>query len=270
MDETPIDTAFLASEARPDDNGLYMRLLERIMDAELFLLLSEEPDRDKLDPHVFELEEGRFLLAFDQGERLAEFLDAPAPYVALPGRRLVEMMAGQDIGLALNLGVAPSEMLLPSDAIGWMALQGEEGAPREAEARVKTISMPRHLPSGLIAAIDPKLAAMSQVIREAHLVDVKFSDETAALLLALVDVPEYARRHVATAIGEAVRFSGTEHARLDVTFVERGSPMLAQIAAVSIRIDLPGHDGEHGADVGPSGPSAPGADPGRPPILRRW
>lgn len=262
MIETAIDAAFQASEAAPDDTQLYMRLLERVMDAELFLLLAEEPEREHIEPHLFELPEGRFVLAFDRGERLAEFLDAPAPYIALPGRRLVEMIGGRSIGLALNLGVAPSEMLLPPEAVGWMAQLGA-GLPEETEAKVRGVAMPRHLPSGLIGAIDPKLAAMAGVIEEAHLAEVHFHDGTEALLLALVGVPEIARSDVAAAIGEAVRFSGTEHARLDVTFIEAGTPMHSQIGAVSVRIELPRH-----APAPRPQPKPPGSDPDEPPILR--
>lgn len=263
MNETAIDAAFHASQAEPDDNGLYLRLLERIMDAELFLLLAEEPEQDHIEPHLFEMEEGQFLLAFDRGERLAEFLDSPSPYIALPGRRLVEMVAGQSVGLALNLGVAPSEMLLPPEAVNWMAEIGS-GAPDVHEARLTGIAMPRHLPSGLMAALDPKLAAMASVIDEAHLVEAEFSDEDHALLLVLFGVPEIARRDVASAIGEAVRFSGVDHARLDVTFLDSDAPSRSQIEAVSVRIELP--EAHSAAPDEP--PAAPGSDPDKPPRLR--
>jgi hypothetical protein len=263
MTGTAIDSAFEASQAEPDDNGLYMRLLERIMDAELFLLLADEPERDRIDPHLFEMDEGRFVLAFDRGERLAEFLDTPSPYVALPGRRLVEMIAGQHVGLALNLGVAPSEMLLPPDAVDWMAQIGA-GSPELHEARLTGIAMPRNLPSGLMAALDPKLAAMAEVIDEAHLVAAQFSDTDEALLLVLFGVPEAARNDVAAAIGEAVRFSGMDHARLDVTFLDTDAPARAQIEEVSVRIELP-----RSADLdGHRSPKEPGSDPVNPPRIR--
>ncbi|WP_424931043.1 SseB family protein [Amaricoccus macauensis] len=263
MTETAIDAAFNATQADPDDTGLYMRLLERIMDAELFLLLAEEPERDHIEPHLFEMDEGQFILAFDRGERLAEFLDEPSPYIALPGRRLVEMISTQQVGLALNLGVAPSEMLLPPEAVRWMAQLGE-GDPELHEARITGIAMPRHLPSGLMASLDPKLAALSSVIDQAHLVEAEFSENDNALLLVLFGVPEGARKDVAAAIGEAVRFSGVEHARLDVTFLDNDAPSRAQIEAVSVRIELPDDRTNHH----PQAPVEPGSDPDKPPRLR--
>jgi SseB protein N-terminal domain len=265
MTETAIDAAFHASQTEPDDTGLYLRLLERIMDAELFLLLADEPEQDRIDPHLLQMEEGKFILAFDRGERLAEFLDEPTPYIALPGRRLVEMIAGQDVGLALNLGVAPSEMLLPPDAVAWMADLGS-GAPELHEARLTGIAMPRNLPSGLMGALDPKLAAMAPVIDEAHLVEAEFSDGDHALLLVLFGVPVDARKDVAHAIGEAVRFSGVDHARLDVTFLDVEAPSRTQIEAVSVRIELAGLKP---AGVPPAAPGKePGSDPHHPPKLR--
>ncbi|MEM8570847.1 MAG: SseB family protein [Pseudomonadota bacterium] len=263
MTETAIDAAFRVSQDEPDDNGLYLRLLERIMDAELFLLLSEEPEKDQIEPHLFEMDEGEFILAFDLGERLAEFLDSPSPYVAMPGRRLVEMIAGRKIGLALNLGVAPSEMLLPPDAVAWMAETGQE-PPELHEAKLVGIAMPRHLPSGLMGALDPKLAAMASLIGEAHLVEAEFADADHALLLVLFGVPDEARGEVAAAIGEAVKFSGVDHARLDVTFLAEDAPSRAQIEAVSVRIELP--EPEPLSDPEPL--EAPGSNPDKPPNLR--
>lgn len=175
------------------------------------------------------------------------------------------MIAGKDIGLALNLGVAPSEMLLPPDAVNWMAAAAEI-EPEETEARIERIAMPRELPSSLIEAIDARLAGLAHHIREAHLVEVTFTDQTGALLLALVGVAPAMQGEIAAAIGEAVQFCGLEHARLDVTFLPEDAPMRARMASVSIRIDLPEH---RDAPVDePARPKPPGSDPDKPPILR--
>jgi len=87
----------------------------------LFLLLDREPRGETLEPRVFALEEGEFVLAFDREARLAAFVGVPAPYAALPGRMLVALLAGRGLGLGLNLDVAPSAILLPAAAIDWTA-----------------------------------------------------------------------------------------------------------------------------------------------------
>lgn len=261
MAETPIDAAYVAHAAAPDDETLHLRFLERVMDGELFVLLEAEPEGERLAPQVFDLAEGRFVLAFDRDARLAEFLDAPAPYAALAGRRLVEMLAGQGIGIGLNLGVAPSETLLPAESVVWMAARVAPPG-RVIEARPERVGPPRDVPPDLLAALDAKLAAMAGLIGAVHLISAEFADRGPALLLVLVDVPEPAQAEVAAAIDETVRFSGAG-AGLDVTFLGSGAPLLERIAALSIRIDMPA-----APEPERSAPKAPGSDPDRPPILR--
>jgi hypothetical protein len=261
MADTPIDAAFAAHVAAPDDEALHLRFLERVMDGELHVLLEAEPEGDRLVPQVFDLAEGRFVLAFDRDARLSEFLDAPAPYAALAGRRLVEMLAGQGIGIGLNLGVAPSETLLPAESVVWMAARMAPPG-RVIEARPERVGPPRDVPADLLAALDAKLAAMAGLIGAAHLITAEFADRGPALLLALVAVPEPAQAEVAAAIDETVRFSGAG-AGLDVTFLPADAALLERIAALSIRIDMPA-----APESARAVPKAPGSDPDRPPILR--
>ena len=91
---TPLDAAFLAMEAGGEAEAPRMRFYETLLAAELFVVLEEEAG-ETLRPRLFDIEEGRFVLAFDTDERLAGFLDAPAPYAALSGRRLAAALAGR-------------------------------------------------------------------------------------------------------------------------------------------------------------------------------
>ena len=171
-DATPLDAAYRAQEADPDP-VLRLRFHERVLDAELLLLLAEAAVGDRLRPEIFELAEGRFALAFDRDDRLAAFVGAPAPFVALAGRRLVALLAGQGVGIGLNLG-APSAMLLPAASVEWMAGMAGEGPPQAAE-RLRAVAAPGDVPPGLIAALGPKLAAMAGVVGAAHLVEARFA-----------------------------------------------------------------------------------------------
>lgn len=258
--ETPIDAAFRAQAADPDSEAARLRFHERLLDAELLLLLEEEPEGESLRPRVFELDEGRFVLAFDRDDRLAAFFEAPMPFAALSGRRLVELLARRGLGLGLNLGEAPSATLLPAGAIDWMADLAATAAPEPA-APPREISAPRVEP-GLIAALDPKLAAMAPVIGAAYLVTARFDAGEERPMLALVGVPEAARVGVAAALAEAARFGGLA-AGLDVAFPEDGAAVLEPIRRLGLEFELPRPE-----PVTPVTPAPPGSDPNRPPILR--
>ena len=253
--ETPLDAAFRAQEADPDP-ALRLRFHERVLDAELLVPLAAAAG-DTLDPQVFDLEDGRFVLAFDRDDRLADFVGAPTDFAALSGRRLAPMLAGRGIGIALNLG-APSATLLPAAAVDWLAAMVRPG-PEARDGRLAGPTVP-DVPEALRAALAAKLAAMADAVATAHLVAASDSGGPAGAVLVLAGVPEAARRGVVAAVAEAVRFTA-EAPEIDLVFVEPGSPAAAAAARAGLRLDLPARPG------GPAA-SGPGTDPARPPRLR--
>ena len=264
MTETMLDRAHQAMATAPEDDAARLRFYERLADAELFLLLEAEPADETVAPQVFPLEEGRFALAFDSEDRLAEFTGAPAPYAALPGRVIARALAGEGVGLGLNLGVAPSSFLIPAAALGWLAGTLDH-APESAQAQIESVTAPRGLPEAVISALDRKLAGLAGLARAAHLVAVSYADGRRGHLLAFEGAAEGSEAALAKAVSEALVFSGIEAGEMDVAFPGAEDPLSARIARVSLRFDLPEPEAEAAQVVTPA---APGMDPARPPKLR--
>lgn len=260
MSETDLDRAHAAMEAAPDDEVARLRFHERVADSELFLLLAREAEGENVEPELFEVEGGRYVLVFDRAERLAAFAGRPAPYAALSGRMLCRMLAGQGIGLALNLDVAPSGTLLPAAAVDWLIETLGQG-PEETEARIAALTEPSNLPVQLVEGLDRKLATAAGLARAAHLVGVTYENGSRGHLLAIVGALPGAERALAGAVSEALTFSGLEAGVLDVAFFAEGHPMIARLEQQGLRFDLPQPDR-------PKERQAPGMDPDRPPKLR--
>jgi len=253
---TPLDAAHAAQEAAPDADGARLRFHERVLDAELVLPLAAEPAEGSIEPRVYDLSDGRFVLAFDRDERLAAFLGEPVPFAALSGRRLATLLAGRGIGIALNLG-APSATLLPPASVDWLARM-VGSAPEASHARIEAVSPPGPVPDALLGGLGTKLAAMAGVVEAAFLARATHAGGGARLTLLLAGVPGAARPAVSAAVAETVRLA--EAADLDVLFVGDGSPLLAAAARTGARLALPRLDRR---------PAAPGSDPDRPPRLRQ-
>ncbi len=260
MTETQIDLAHAAMQAAPEDDQARLTFYERMADYELFLLLESEPVGDQITPELFELQDGAFVLAFDQEERLAAFAGRIVPYAAISGRALFHMLAGQNVGLAFNLEVAPSSTLLPSEAIGWLS-ETLSAAPQEQEAKPEEFYPPADLPERLITALDAKLARAGGLARKAYLAAVTYEGGGRGHVLGFTGAMPGAEPALAQAINEALIFSGLEAGALDVTFLADNDPRAAGLAKVALRFDLP----EPPED--PSGPKAPGMDPATPPKL---
>jgi hypothetical protein len=260
--ETPLDRAHAAMQAAPDADTVRLRFYDRLVEAELFLMLAREAEGDKAEPELFDVGDARFVLVFDTEDRLSGFAGRAVPYVALSGRSIVAMLAGQEIGIALNPEVAPSSILLPPEAVDWLAETTAQG-PSEAEARPEELRAPAAVPDGLLEAIDAKLRTATGLARRGYLAEVLYDTGVRGHLIGFTGAVPGAEPALARAIQEALVFSGLEAAALDVVFLRDSDPVTAQLARVGLRFDLP--EPEMLPEVERS---APGSDPMRPPILR--
>jgi hypothetical protein len=256
---TALDAAHAAMEAAPEDEAARLRFYERLATSELCLLLNAEAEGDRIDPVVIAPEGRDCVLVFDSEARLAAFAGGPAPYAALSGRVLAAMLAGQGMGLGLNLGVAPSAILLPAEAVAWLA-EVLAGRPEEVAARPVEISVPGGLPEAVLQALDARLAGMAGMARAAWLVGVRYEGGGRGHLLGFVGAVPGAEGALARAVSEVLAFSGLEAAALDVGFFAASDPVLARMAVCGLRFDLP--------EMAVPARKPPGSDPEQPPRLR--
>lgn len=259
---TALDDAYAAMLAAPDEDAARLRYYARLADGEMILLLADEAAGADLVPRVFDLDDGPVVLVFDSEEKLAAFAAGEVPYAALPGRVIAQQLAGQGIGLAVNLGAA-SMMLFPPDAVDWLAQTLETG-PEETEARPVGFHAPVGLPAALIAALQDKLAQAGRLASAVLIAGVTYDDGRRGHVLAFLDVPEAGQAVLARAASEALIFSGIAAGEMDVTFLNTADPGAVAMGRVARHLDLPAPP----LRVVPP-PVAPGMDPERPPILKR-
>lgn len=256
---TLLDAAHAAVSLDPENETLRLRFFERLADGEMVLLLEREAVGESLEPRIFDLEDGPVVLVFDREERLASFTGGIAPYAALPGRVIAGLLKGQGIGMGVNLGVAPSSMLLPPEALDWLAETLEE-SPDEIEA-VPEEFLPPAVPAAVVTALDAKLARAAGLATAALLSGVVYRGGRRGHMLAFLDAADGAEAALARAMGEALVFSGVEAGELDVAFLRSSDPAAQAMARVALRFDLPMPETA-------VAPAAPGMDPSRPPKLR--
>jgi hypothetical protein len=235
-DETPLDRAHRASLATPGDEAARLRYFGALSSTELFLLLEREAEAERIAPRVFDLDEGRFVLAFDSESRLAGFTGAATPFAALPGRVMADLLAGQGLGLAVNPGTDSAE-LLPAEAVAWWAATLAP-APEERVLRPEALTRPEDVPEPVLAALDSCLAGMAGLATCAWFSGLRHADGAGGLLLAFVDARDGTEAALARAVAEALRFSGLDEAAVDVAFLGSGDPLAERLARVGLRIDL--------------------------------
>lgn len=258
---TALDAAHAAMAAAPEDGAARLRFYERLADSELFLLLETDSDGQSITPQLFPLEGEQVVLIFDREARLGDFLGRPAPYAGLSGRQVVKLLAGQGIGLGVNLG-SVSEIVLPAEAVDWLAGTLEH-RPEVAEERPEELTAPGDVPERLLTGLDTKLAIAAGLARLVYLAGVRYASGRQGHLLAFIDAAPGAEGALATAAGEALTFSGLDAGEMDVAFFAASDPIAARLARVGLRFELPEPPREEVTEI-----PAPGMDPDAPPILR--
>lgn len=259
---THLDDAHAAMMQNEDDDAARMKFYSLLADTELFVMLDTEPDSDQITPRLFDLEDGPVVLAFDLEERLAEFVGGPAPYAALPGRVIAAQLAGQGVGLGLNIGAAPSSIILPADVMDWLTTT--LGAkPKEIAATPQGFSYPWGIPASVTEVLLQKLLAQPGLAEAVLLAEVIYEKGRRGHMLAVVGASLGTEAALTGAVSEAIVFSGFDMAEMDVVFLTPGDPRVKTIEEVALRLDLPKPVVKAQTD-----PRTPGMDPQNPPILR--
>lgn len=299
MDEpTLLDVAHAQMIADHDDNAARLGFYGALADAELFVLLTDEAAGDRISPEILELEGEKYALIFDREDRLADFaansipqpcLDGPAndtpktpqnatsaaphaapyaaPYAALPTRAIAAMLAGENMGFGLNLGVAPSSILIPASAVTWLLQTLAETPESVADAggvAPLTFSEMEHAVAGLLPALGEKLRFAAGHIGGAYLASSLDEHGAKATLLGCIDVPDFAQPAIARAAQEAMIFTGLDAPMMHVVFLTDGAPQAKVLAEIGTQIALPAPLAEPQQQI----IQAPGSDPDKPPILR--
>lgn len=277
MAMTPLDHAHADMMENEDDDNLRLKFYQRLADTTLFLLLRGEPVGEVLDPEVLEIDNpetaniDRYALVFDTEERLGAFAAAykndALPYAALPGRVIAQSLAGQGVGLALNLDVAVSSISLPAAAMDWLA-DTLALNPEEGERNLTAIAPPFGLPDGLIEGLEEKLVTAAGLASHAVFVKGSYSDDSEGWLLAFIDAQPGAEQALARATHEALVFSGTDLSAVDVAFFASNDPICEHLDHMGLRYEFPDPEaGEHDEDGFEEVHAGPGSDPTKPPIL---
>jgi len=278
MAMTPLDQAHAEMMDNTEDDALRLRFYRRLADTTLFLLLRAEPEGEVLDPEILEIDNKetanieRYALVFDTEERLSAFAASynndALPYAALPGRVIAQSLAGQGVGLAVNLDVALSSILLPAQALDWLSdtLSAE---PEPGEGTLIAISPPVGLPDGLIEGLEEKLVTAAGLAAHAVFVKGTYSDDREGWLLAFVDAQPGAETALVRATHEALIFSGTDLAAVDVAFFAATDPICEHLDHVGLRYEFSDlKAGDHDEDGFEETFAGPGTDPEKPPTLK--
>ncbi len=268
--QTALDEAMRRMAVMPDDTTARLAFHAELSRAEVFVLLESEVVGDQMIPRVFDLSDGRAVLAFGSEMQLADFAGDAAAYAALPGRVLVTMLASATEPLALLLGpdLEHAAFLAP-EALIWLDQTLSAPAPDESQATPERFTAPNLPPTVLqllIPALERRLSGLPG-LDAVILAGAEWQGGAKGHVLAIAGLPESAQAPIARAVVEALSLSGLEAGALDVIF----PPTVAMqtLTAVGLALAPAPFTMPDEQIINPETAGAnPGFDPNRPPKLR--
>ena len=258
---TPLERTIVMLQAAPEDPARFSAVLERLCDAEVFLALDAQASDENVTPKIVESGGQSYVAIFDTELHLAEAVGGAADYLSVSGRALVQMLVGQDSGIALNPGSSAIGYLFERETLDWLARSLDERPNEMATQQIAEITPPPALPPKALEALSVKLTAAQGLAEFACLVQARDGAGVTNPLICFVGEFPAAQADLAKLIQEYLQFSQLDGAPWDVSYLAPDHTMVARFVKVGLRFDLPK------LEVAPERP-APGSIAGKPPILR--
>ena len=174
--KTSLDYAFIQAQSA-EDTGSIQDFYNIFVNQVFYLLLediegNQELDSQVINPRLISVEGHETALIFDTEERMAEFIDTPSDFVTLTGEALVNMVVNKDIQIGLNLGVAPSSLIIDATILKsiWTDIQKTVEVIESSNLENLSVSPPFLASEILIKSLHIHLELWRDTLKEALLV----------------------------------------------------------------------------------------------------
>ena len=257
---TPLERAIVMLEATPDDTTRFSAVMERLVDAEVFLALEHATSNEEVTPKTVKFHEQEYVAIYDTELRLSESIGGEAEYLSISGRALVQMLADQNTGIALNPGTTAIGYVFELETLRWLE-QSLNERPNEMSQQITQVSPPPTLSPKALDALSVKLTAAQGLAEYVVLVEASDTDDNKNPMLCFVGSMPDSQADLAKLVQEYLQFSDQDGAAWDVSYLAQNHIMVEKLLKVGLRFDLPA------LEVAADRPG-PGTVPGQPPILR--
>lgn len=199
----------------------------------LVLALDEATDADRLKPRMVKINGIDAVAAYPGMASFAAALDGPAEYIEADGAALSAMLAPENVALVVM--VHPTPILVPPDALGWIAQTFRADVNRSETAGV-TVMAPDLPPVAVVQAMGETIGALGEDCPEAWLVAMAepHEDPELVLILGLSDRVHAMEADIAETVTRAIQ--AVSEQPVAVACPGRGSPLMDRARRTGIGI----------------------------------
>ena len=250
MPNTNIDRAHAAMTAGGETE--LISFYRSVADSELHIILEEANPTEVAEPRLQMLDGSQYVLAVDQKDRIFGLAGEGAPTSRIYGRDLFNLIRGRGIHVAINIGVAPSEMVIPDHAIDWIcemldddeekaldpavASAAEKLVPATQNGKFKALLAPHNIPDTLLVMLNEKLHHVAKFIDTALLLRAEYVDRPSGFVIAFSGVEEAHREIVTVSVTEALVAARRNDLVLDIVFLQEDDPSLVRLSRLATHL----------------------------------
>ena len=238
MRELSIDELYSYLQSEPNNTNRKLEFYQRILGHD-FLVVLENTDLDEdLRPHIFNTEEGRFLLCFENNEKLTNFIIRETTHALLSFKEIIKFVENKKIGIALNLGTK-SGVLLDLKAVRWIEQVILTGPAIELSSRPIAFEFPNLVDKNLISKLKIALDKLSGMTKKVVLARARYKDLGVSYFLGFIDSPQVFHELIKERILDIVKLQKSDSVFVDVAFLSSSTELASQLVANGLTMTLP-------------------------------
>ena len=222
MRELSIDELYSCVHNEPNNTERKLEFYRRIFGNDFLVVLQNSDFDDDFRPKIFDTQEGKFLLCFENNQKLTNFITQETAHVLLSFKEIIELIKNKKIGIALNIG-NHSGILLDLKAVDWIEQVISAGQVEELRSVPIEFEFPTLGNEFLLSNLKIVLETMSGMTKKAILAQAHYKDLNVCLFLGFIDSPQLFHKFIKERLLDVLTLHKSDRIFLDVAFLSSSS-----------------------------------------------
>jgi len=238
MNKSVIDDLHSAMEQNPSSGESRLDFYLSMVSHDFLIVLEDDNFSNELKPRVFELEQGNFVLCFDDHEKLSTFFNKEITYVIISFKTIIDFLREKKVGIAINLG-KPSGVLLDLAAIKWMDQILFDTEEQELTAMPIKIEFPHLIDEKFLLNLKRIIPKIAGFVTKIVLAKAYYGSLNSSYILAFINSPKLFRAEIKDKVSDTIKLNSVNDLAVDITFLDSSTKLANELCLHGMEIEIP-------------------------------
>ena len=238
MKEISIDELYSHLYSEPSNVNRKLEFYQRILGNDFLVVLENSEFGEDLRPCIFDTQQGKFLLCFENNEKLTNFITQETTHALLSFKEIIKLIKNKKIGIALNPG-DQSGVLLDLESVGWIDQVISTGPAEELSSIPIKFEFPNLVDECLFDNLQIAVQKLSGMTKKVVLARAHYKDFSVSYFLGFIDSPQLFHELIREGVLDIVKLDKSDNIFVDVAFLSSSTELASQLVANGLRIKLP-------------------------------